>query len=541
MLRQVQSGRRAVVEPVRCAVYTRKSSDEGLEKEFNSLHAQREACEAYILSQKHEGWQLLPAAYDDGGISGGTLDRPGLRALLAEVEAGQVDTIVVYKVDRLTRSLADFAKLVELFEKKNVSFVSVTQAFNTTTSMGRLTLNVLLSFAQFEREVTGERIRDKIAASKAKGMWMGGRPPLGYDPKERSLSVNEAEAAQVRSLFSAYLKLKTADALVAFAASQSIASKRWTSANGQEIGGVKLLRGALYHILANPVYIGEISHRGKRYRGLHEPIVDAKLFAKVQALLADNRRRRKLGNQATETSLLAGLVFDKAGARLTSTHTSRHGKRYRYYAYKALGLSIPATLLEQLVIGTLKKQLSSADIMAPLLASGGGSLTDLLALYGERAAQLRGDNPRAALLDLVERVEVEVDQVAITLKPIANGGSIKLITAASLAQRNRHLSVVGASTVQKTSPSVLAMFAKGRIWFEELAAGTYPSVDALAKAECVTRSYVGRLMNLSFCDPAFVDDIFAGRLIVSDTAPELKGKLPLPSAWKDQRAVFSDR
>ncbi|HEV2569541.1 recombinase family protein [Sphingomonas sp.] len=526
-------------EPVRCAIYTRKSSDEGLEQEFNSLHAQREACEAYVLSQKHEGWQLLPDAYDDGGVSGGTLDRPGLKALLAQVEAGRVDTIVVYKVDRLTRSLADFAKLVELFDKKSVSFVSVTQAFNTTTSMGRLTLNVLLSFAQFEREVTGERIRDKIAASKAKGMWMGGRPPLGYDPKDRSLVVNEAEAAQVRTLFSAYLELKTVDALVSFADKRGIVSKRWTGGNGQELGGMMLLRGALYHILANPVYIGEISHRGKRHPGLHQPIVDAKLFAKVQALLAENRRRRKLGKQAAETSLLAGLVFDRAGERLTPTHTSRNGRRYRYYASNALRLRIPATLLEQVVIGTLTKQVSSPEIMAPLLVPDGGSLHDLLALHGERAAQLLGDKPRAALLDLVERVVIGVDQVAITLKPLANEGAIKLSTAANFTRRNRHLSVVGVSTIQKTSPSVLAMFAKGRIWFEELAAGTYPSIDALAKAEGVTGSYVGRLMNLAFADAAIVDDVFEGRLLLSDTAPELKDKLPLPCAWEAQRAAIS--
>jgi site-specific DNA recombinase len=239
---------------VRCAVYTRKSSEEGLEQSFNSLHAQREACEAYIVSQKHEGWQLWPKAYDDGGFSGGTMERPGLKQLLADVKGGLIDTIVVYKVDRLSRSLSDFAKMVDLFEADNVSFVSVTQAFNTTTSMGRLTLNMLLSFAQFEREVTGERIRDKIAASKAKGMWMGGNVPLGYDAQERLLVLNKAEAEQVRQLFGLYVKHKAVDAVVAKADHLSIRSKLRESAGGRCSGGAVLTRGSIYRILANPIY-----------------------------------------------------------------------------------------------------------------------------------------------------------------------------------------------------------------------------------------------------------------------------------------------
>jgi site-specific DNA recombinase len=343
----------------------------------------------------------------------------------------------------------------------------------------------------------------------------------------------------VRTLFAAYLKLKTADALVSFAAERGIVSKRWTGANGQEIGGMNLLRGALYHILANPVYVGEISHRGKRHPGLHEPIVDAPLFNKVQALLAENRRKRKLGKQAAETSLLAGLVCDSAGERLTPTHTSRHGKRYRYYASAAAGLRIPASLLEQLVIGTLAHKLGSADVMAPLLAGRGGSLTDHLDHCTRLGEQLSGSEPRATLLRTLERVVIGEKQVLITCKSLVKGlAAITFTTEASLSKRNRHLSVVGASTVQKTSPSVLAMFAKGRIWFNELASGTHPSIGALAKAEGVTGSYVGTLINLAFADPATVDDVFEGRTVLTDTAPELKAKLPLPGTWVEQRGCL---
>src|SRR5271170_2825461 len=248
---------------LRCAIYTRKSSEEGLEQEFNSLHAQREACESYIKSQRHEGWVCLPQAYDDGGISGATMDRPALQQLLADIRAGKVDVVVVYKVDRLTRSLADFAKIVEIFDAKAVSFVSVTQQFNTTTSMGRLTLNVLLSFAQFEREITGERIRDKIAASKKKGIWMGGLVPLGYDCVERRLVVNSVEANTVREMFRRYLRLRSVTKLQKFLGNKQIRSKIRTSVGGRTAGGATYSRGALHHLLNNRIYLGEITHRGQ--------------------------------------------------------------------------------------------------------------------------------------------------------------------------------------------------------------------------------------------------------------------------------------
>jgi site-specific DNA recombinase len=295
---------------VRCAVYTRKSSEEGLEQAFNSLDAQREACEAYITSQKHEGWTTLATLYDDGAYSGGTMDRPALQRLLDDIRAGKVDVVVVYKVDRLTRSLADFAKIVEIFDAQRVSFVSVTQAFNTTTSMGRLTLNVLLSFAQFEREVTGERIRDKIAASKKKGMWMGGQPALGYDVKERKLVVNEAEAETVRNIFRRYLELGTVRALRDDLAAAGVVSKRRMAADGSAYGGQRFSRGALYLMLKNRIYRGEIVHKGKAFPGEHAAIVDEDLWRGVQSHLEENRTERREGDKALEPSLLAGIVFD---------------------------------------------------------------------------------------------------------------------------------------------------------------------------------------------------------------------------------------
>ena len=316
---------------LRCAIYTRKSSEEGLEQDFNSLDAQREACEAFIQSQKHEGWQCLPAGYDDGGISGATMARPALQRLLADIQAGRVDVVVVYKVDRLTRSLADFAKMVEIFDAKNISFVSVTQQFNTTTSMGRLTLNVLLSFAQFEREVTGERIRDKIAASKKKGMWMGGNPPLGYDVKDRSLVVNEAEAEIVRYIFRRYAELGSVRELKADLDARGIIGKVRHSASGRRFGGKPFSRGALYKMLQNRVYRGEIVHHGRAYPGKHTSIVDPELWATVAAALEKNRVERSTGQRSRHPSLLMGLLYDAAGNRLSPTHAVKAGnRRYRY-------------------------------------------------------------------------------------------------------------------------------------------------------------------------------------------------------------------
>lgn len=348
---------------LQCAIYTRKSSEEGLEQDYNSLHAQRDACEAYIKSQAGEGWTALKMTYDDGGVSGGTMERDGLKALLADIAAKKIDVVVVYKVDRLTRALGDFARIVEVFDQHGVSFVSVTQAFNTTTSMGRLTLNVLLSFAQFEREVTGERIRDKIAASKQKGMWMGGCPPLGYDPKGRALEVNETEAQLVRHIFDRYLVLQSVGLLWAELNAQGRVSKAWTTTKGRSMGGLPFDRGAISHILKNPTYIGMIPHKDKAYPGNHTPIVDKAVFDRVQAEL--KLRTRKITINASwpdHSALLKGRLFDTDGVSMTpTTARGKSGQTFRYYVSSNVQRNrptpgspdairrVPAKALEQLI------------------------------------------------------------------------------------------------------------------------------------------------------------------------------------------------
>ncbi len=306
---------------LRCAVYTRKSSEEGLDMEFNSLDAQRESCEAYVASQRAEGWVCMRERYDDGGYSGGSLERPGLKALLEDVEAGLVDVIVVYKIDRLSRSLMDFAKLVEAFDRNNVTFVSVTQAFNTTTSMGRLTLNILLSFAQFEREVTGERIRDKFAASRAKGMWMGGFVPWGYDVIDRKLVVNEAEAAQVRAVFQRFTELGSATLLTRELVAKDVRSKR----------GKPIDKGFLYKLFRNRLYLGEAVHKGTSYPGEHQGIIDQQLWDAVHAILQESPRQRAANTRAKTPVMLKGLIFTTSGVAMTPTMTKKGSRLYRYY------------------------------------------------------------------------------------------------------------------------------------------------------------------------------------------------------------------
>jgi site-specific DNA recombinase len=366
--------------PVRCAIYTRKSSEEGLEQSFNSLDAQREACEAYIRSQQHEGWQTVPTQYDDGGFSGGNIQRPALKCLLDDIAAGKIDTIVVYKVDRLTRSLADFAKIVEQLDKYKASFVSVTQQFNTTTSMGRLTLNVLLSFAQFEREVTGERIRDKIAASKRKGMWMGGVVPIGYDLDDRRLIPNPAEAITVNKIFEAYAELGCVSSLQICLEENGIRSKRRVSRTGNVTGGTAFGRGALYELLQNRIYLGEITHKGASYPGQQPAIVQKELWEKVQAQLQANPRKRRGKSHSTPSSLLIGLLYDAEGNQFTPSHTMKKSKRYDYYVSKitaksgtskAVGrLRLPAKEINRMVLAELEGLLRSPQRLIELLRVG---------------------------------------------------------------------------------------------------------------------------------------------------------------------------
>jgi DNA invertase Pin-like site-specific DNA recombinase len=354
--------RKPIIRKLRCAVYTRKSSEEGLEQEFNSLDAQREACEAYIASQKPEGWVLVPDRYDDGGFSGGTLERPALQRLLADIAARRVDVIVVYKIDRLSRALMDFAKLVEVFDRNNVTFVSVTQSFNTTTSMGRLTLNILLSFAQFEREVIGERIRDKFAASRKKGMWMGGFVPLGYEVKDRKLVVNEAEAATVRMMFERFVKIGSATALVRALRTEGIRGKQ----------GKLVDKGYIYKLLNNRVYVGEAVHKGTAYPGEHQAIIDRALWDRVHTVLRESPRKRAANARAQTRSLLKGLIFGPTGRAMTPAHTRKGGKLYRYYvstdvlkrdADACPVRRVPAAELESAVVDQLRGLLRTPEII----------------------------------------------------------------------------------------------------------------------------------------------------------------------------------
>lgn len=321
----------ALTPKKRCAIYTRKSTDEGLDQEYNSLEAQRDSALAFISSQRHEGWVAIDDGYDDGGFSGGNTNRPALKRLLADVEDGRIDVVVVYKIDRLSRSLSDFAKIVDLFDEHGVTFVSVTQQFNTTTSMGRLTLNILLSFAQFEREVTGERIRDKISASKAKGMWMGGTPPLGYDVRDRKLVVNEPEAALVRDIFARYAETGSAAQLVRELQIEGHTTKVWVAQNGRRHEGKIIDQQCIFTMLRNRLYLGEITHKGQSFPGQHEPIVSTELWVAVHAFI-DGRKQGPRTRYKKEPALLTGLLYAPDGQRMLPTYTQKkNGKRYRYY------------------------------------------------------------------------------------------------------------------------------------------------------------------------------------------------------------------
>ena len=415
----------ATVRKLRCAVYTRKSSEEGLDMEFNSLDAQREACEAYITSQRSEGWVLVPDRYDDGGVSGGTLERPSLRRLLADIERGLIDVVVVYKIDRLSRALMDFAKLVEVFDANNVTFVSVTQSFNTTTSMGRLTLNILLSFAQFEREVIGERIRDKVAASRARGIWMGGFVPLGYDAKDRKLLVNEAEAALVRRIFEGFVETESGTKLVIMLRAEGATTKR----------GRPLTKSDVYRILSNRVYLGEAVHKGTAYPGEHDAIIAQAQWDAVQAVLQVSPRVRVNRTRNTTAPLLRGLIFDSEGRAMSPTHArGRRGQQYRYYVSQSV-------LKGSAADGPAIARISAAEIEGAVIAQVRGLLRQPEVVLGAwRAARasapdMTEDEARLALerLDplweelfpaeqariirlLVDRVDIGVGGADVRLK-----------------------------------------------------------------------------------------------------------------------------
>jgi site-specific DNA recombinase len=555
-----------------CAIYTRKSSEEGLEQEFNSLAAQREACEAFIRSQRNEGWVLAKTRYDDGGFSGGNLERPALQHLIADIRAGRIDIVVVYKVDRLTRSLADFARLVELFDAEAVSFVSVTQQFNTTSSMGRLTLNVLLSFAQFEREVTGERIRDKIAASKKKGMWMGGNVPLGYDANERTLVINPAEAETVRRIFALYRELGCVRRVKEEADRLGLRTKSSTTANGTERGGKPFSRGHLYTLLSNPIYTGQIAHKAELYPGQHPALIDIESWSAVRDQLAANTSDHRRKAKAAEPSLLAGLLVDARGERLTPSHAVKKGRRYRYYVSAALiteagtdraqGWRLAAREIEEAVIRILANALASpARLVERFGAAGmpGDQLRKLLIRAASMAAALGGSPVERAKLvrELVEKIIVDEKTIIIKLQRGALLGgdvpssasadgcdnAIELTAAVAFTRRGAETKLVLPGLAQQNhssrcDPALIKAIARGRAWFEELAAGSARSLQELAKRDGISRRYIRRLVGLAFLSPQLVEAILQGGQPVEFTATRLI-ELDLPLDWTEQQRLLA--
>jgi site-specific DNA recombinase len=569
MMRSAGSTRRSA--RVRCAIYTRKSSEEGLDQEFNSLQAQREACEAFISSQRHEGWVCLPACYDDGGFSGATMDRPALQLLLTDITARRVDIVVVYKIDRLTRSLADFAKIVEILDVRDASFVSVTQQFNTTTSMGRLTLNVLLSFAQFEREVIGERIRDKIAASKKKGMWMGGVPPLGYRVDDRRLSVIDSEAEIVRAIFRRYAELGSVRLLKEELGAQGIKSKSWMSASGRRIGDKPFSRGALYLILQNRTYLGEIVHKGQSHPGEHTPIIDQLLWDAAQTQLAGNTAERNSGTRARQSSLLTGMLFDTNGNPMTPSHAVKQGTRYRYYVSRPLiikdqtksstGLRIPAEEIEQLVPSRVRQWLldpgSIYSATQLVDASAQRWLVARASELGNSWPGLPATRQRALLTVLIERIDVGTNRIDIHIRPTGLGALLDPAAALSpnatdgetqtlsvlvkLRRCGREIRMlVGTDPFATAKPDrrLIKLLIRARRFNAALAGSDGVPFAALAKQEGVSPSYFTRLVRLSYLAPDITRAILDGRQPRGLTADKLLVQSRLPLAWHDQRTVL---
>ncbi len=492
---------------VRCAVYTRVSTEYGLDQEFNSLDAQQEAAEAYIRSQAHDGWTLVRTRYDDGGYSGGSTERPALQRLLADIRERKIDIIVVYKVDRLTRSLADFAKLVELFDAHGISFVSVTQQFNTTTSMGRLTLNVLLSFAQFEREVTSERIRDKIGASKRKGLWVGGMVPLGYLSRDKNLVIEDDEAQRVRTIFRRYLEVGSVGRLLADLSERGIVTKVRHLSDGRTIGGIPFTRGPLAYLLRNRFYIGEVVFKGEVCPAEHPPILDRDLFEAVQHKLAEQHNGYHASRRSSE-ALLMGRIFDDRGNRMTPSHSRKEGVRHRYYVSSALiqgrpeaagSVSrVPAAKVEAVVVEAARKHLGSD---AP------ADNAKLISMY-------------------VGKVEVRQAEVVVSLQCDAQDSDdeehppVVLTAPWSKAARASHREVITpeGTTAGPTRPirlesrsKLITAIARGRLWLSEIEAGT-ASIDDIAAREDCSKRHVNMTISLAFLAPSLVRAAVEGRL-----------------------------
>ena len=545
------------MKTVCCAIYTRKSSEEGLDQAFNSLDAQREACAAYILSQASEGWVALPDVYDDGGLSGGTLARPALQRLLGSIAEGRVDTVVVYKVDRLTRSLMDFSKLVETFDKAGTSFVSVTQSFNTTTSMGRLTLNMLLSFAQFEREVTAERIRDKIAASKAKGMWMGGTPPVGYAPNGRTLKVIDAQAGLIRRIFDLYLDLGKVRHVAERLEHDGVRSPARTSIkNDRAFGGLALSRGQIYTILKNPIYVGEIHHKGQTFPGLHDGIVDRDIWDRAQAQLSANLKGHRSGARHKHPALLSGNIVDGEGRPLISTHANKGATRYRYYISSdlaggtaATGMRIPATEIEAAVrerIGALFDDgfaLASADWLR-VAPSDYAILTERCTNVAARSrAFLREVLKQVRVHD--SRIEIECSTAAIAMalgveREDDAPERVMLTSEVRLTRSGRAMRLIhsnGGSAAIQPNASLITQLNRARRWWAQIRSGEM-DIKTLGKMEGVQDAYITRIMRLVFLSPAVVDAILKGNIRPGVDVALLTAPGAISPNWEEQRRAF---
>jgi site-specific DNA recombinase len=556
---------------LRCAVYTRKSTEEGLEQEFNSLDAQREACVSYIASQAGVSWKLVLDQYDDGGISGGTMERPALQRLLQDIRDKRVDVVVVYKIDRLTRSLMDFSKIVEVFDGHGASFVAVTQQFNTTTSMGRLTLNVLLSFAQFEREVTAERIRDKIAASKKKGMWMGGVVPLGYQVRDRKLIIEEAEAAIVRHLFDLYLELRSVRALVEEAEASGLRG-RMTKGSVATVIGKPFGRGNLYHLLSNPIYLGKIRHHDKIYDGEHPPIIDVEVFARAQALLAEQAPSRSSPDNQPDSHLLTGLIYDETGDRLSPAHANKNGKRYLYYVSNRLvkarkkdgeGWRVPATVLDAIVERQLNHILNDQAQLAGWIQESGHSdrIDATLARIGPSAEtdrQLAAPERRVHLRSAFDRIDLSRNTIALRVNRTAIVKSLLEVASASqfsvvlspltisvpidIKRRGVETRIIlldGRALSHRPDAALVQLIARAQTYLAKLTDASSRSLTEIA-VECRTElSEVSRILPLAFLAPSIVDAIMTGRQSTSLTAQRLLRLSDLPNLWRDQADILN--
>jgi site-specific DNA recombinase len=529
----------------RCAIYTRKSTEHNLDLAFNSLDAQREACEAYIKSQPHEGWRLIPGHYDDGAFSGASLDRPALQELLADVRGRKIDIVLVYKVDRLTRSLADFAKLIELFDAHDVSFVSVTQSFNTSSSMGRLTLNVLLSFAQFEREVIGERVRDKIAASKRKGIWVGGPVPLGYAAVDKKILMVPAEAEAVRTIFGRYLELGSVRALAEDLDRRAIRSKpRWLL-NGRSIGGGRFGVGALAYLLKNRFYIGEVVYRGDVHRGEHEPILDRALFEAVQGKLAAQaveRRCRLRGSPA----ILTGRLFDNRGNRMSPTHSNKCGARYRYYVSQAVlqkqppapGLvgRVPAAEIEALVVAALRNHLNASDA-----GQQPDHDRDLVERHVERVT-LTPDHIELQLRQIVETAQAHDTANNSSGHPIASVTTIAVPWTSPVPATVKgilHMPAHNTPIKPGRREALLIAIAKARKWVDDLAHGRAASFAVIARREGKAERHIRLLAPLAFVSPRIVSAFLDGTAPADLTSTKLARALPYSWAEQERRVGTS--